>query len=101
MNIFILNQWQPVSLTMTKILNGYLFQKKWYVIFCKDSQNVTDEGHHFLHWPVTEMIFHLSEKWKILTKDAQDNFDNTGKNLLPILKNEVRSQKSSWRCTAP
>ena len=36
-----------------------------------------------------------SEKWKILTKDAWDDFDNTGKNLFPMLKKEVRNQKSS------
>ena len=32
---------------------------------------------------------------QVLTIDAWDNFDNTGKNLFPILKNQVRNQKTS------
>jgi len=47
------------------------------------------------HWGATETTFHSSEKWKILTIDAWDNFDNTGKNLFHILKNEVGNQKRS------
>ena len=42
-----------------------------------------------------EITFHLSEKLKISTKDAWDNFDNTGKNIFRILKNKVKYQISS------
>ena len=37
-------------------------------------------------WGATETTFHSSEKWKVLSRDAWDNFDNTGKNLFRILK---------------
>ena len=43
-------------------------------------------------WGATETTFHSSEKWKILTIDAWDNFDNTCKKSFSYL--EERSQKS-------
>ena len=43
-------------------------------------------------WGATETTFLSSEKWKILTIDAWDNFDNTGKKSFSYLKE--RSQKS-------
>ena len=39
-------------------------------------------------WGAKKTIFDSSEKWKILTIDAWDNFD--------ILKNEVRNKKKSY-----
>ena len=42
-------------------------------------------------WGATETIFHSSEKWKILTIDAWENFDNTGKKYFSYLKEQ--SQK--------
>ena len=41
----------------------------------------------------TETTFHSSEKWKILTKDAWDNFDNTGKKSFSYLKERSRKSK--------
>jgi len=43
-------------------------------------------------WAATETTFHSSEKWIILTIDAWDDFDNTGKKSFSYL--EERSQKS-------
>ena len=52
-------------------------------------------GVHPPLWAATETTFHSSEKWQILTLDAWDNFDNTGKNLFRTLKNEVRNEKKN------
>ena len=43
-------------------------------------------------WGAMETTFHLFETWKILTRDAWDNFDNTGKKSFSYLKE--KSQKS-------
>ena len=48
-------------------------------------------------WGAMDTTFHSSEKWKIWTIDAWDNFDNTGKKYFCILKNEVRNDKKSLR----
>ena len=44
-------------------------------------------------WGAMETTFHSSERWKILTIDAWDNFDDTGKKSFSYLKE--RSQKSN------
>ena len=41
----------------------------------------------------TETTFHSSEKWKLLTIDAWDNFDNTGKKSFSYLK----EQSQKWK----
>ena len=47
--------------------------------------------HSLLLWGATEITFHSFKKWAILTIDAWDNFDNTGKKHFSYL--EERSQK--------
>ena len=44
-------------------------------------------------WCVTETTLHLSEKWKIITRDAWDNFDNTGKNIFVSWKTKSGIKK--------
>ena len=41
-------------------------------------------------WGATETTFHLSEKWKILTREAWDNFNNTGKKSSSYLKERIQ-----------
>ena len=54
-------------------------------------------------WGAIETTSHSSEKWKILTIDAWDDFDNTGRKSFSYLKK--RSQKSKkivkGGCTPP
>ena len=39
-------------------------------------------------WAATETTFHSSEKFKNLTIDARDNFDNTGKKYFSYLEED-------------
>ena len=60
-------------------------------------------GVHPSLWGATETTFHSSEKWKILTIDAWDNFDNTGKKSFSYLKERSRKSKKIEKggCTPP
>ena len=58
-------------------------------------------GVHPPLWGATETTFHLSEKWKILTIDAWDNFENTGKKPFSYLKERSQKSKKIVKCTPP
>ena len=50
----------------------------------------------------TETTFHSSEKWKLLTIDAWDNFDITGKKSFSYLKERSQKCKKIVKdCTHP
>ena len=68
----------------------YLTCLPWPIYVCKEHLSIMGVVHPL--WSATETTFHLSKRWKILTKDAWDNFDNTGKKSFRYL--EERSQKS-------
>ena len=50
-------------------------------------------GMYTLLWVAMETTFHSPEKWKNLTKDAWDNFDNTGKKSFSYRKERSRKSK--------
>ena len=54
-------------------------------------------------WVATETTFHSSEKWKTLTIDAWDSFDNTCKKSFSYLEEQSQKSKKFVKggCTPP
>ena len=45
-------------------------------------------------WGANETTFHSSERWKILNKDAWDNFDNTVKKSFSYFEEWAQKSKT-------